>query len=184
MSEDDFYIQMLKFAASKAPEGFSYDEYEGYAVKLYGSINDKTRATLKQVRTDCFHSLNTGPTPVFSLKAEYYFRLIEFQELKESRKSSSDANKHSKVAIGFSIFAIFIGAVVGILQLNSTIKLDNKQVSIMATKDYPATQQVESEQLSQVIDALKQSNINTAELTRIIQEQNAKQVVSGEVRGE
>jgi hypothetical protein len=59
------------------------------------------------------------------------------------------------------------------------MKLNDDQVeSIMA----PESQRIESEQLTQVIEALKQSNINTAELTRMIREQN-KQVGNGEVKG-
>lgn len=172
MNNDDFYIQVLKFAASKAPDGFTQVDYENWAKDTYGTVSDDTRLTLKHIRQECFHSSTRNHKPIFSLKSEYYYRLVEFQELEESRKASSEANKNSQVAIGFSILAIATSLIIGAIQLNSRITIDYDQVNRMETKKFPITQKIESRQLNQVIDALEQSNINTAELARLIREQN------------
>jgi hypothetical protein len=76
----------------------------------------------------------------YILNAEYYFRLVEFQELEESRIASSDANRHSQVAIAFSIVAIAVSLIVGAIQLNSTITIDYNQVNRMETKEAPVSQ--------------------------------------------
>lgn len=181
MPEKSIFIRLLEFGERKGIQGFRGDEYDTWkaeqpdVVNEYGDRSQEARTLLNA----CFDQQPTNPGFRYVLKTEYYFRLIEFKELEESRLASASANQHSKIAIGFSVFAILIGA----LQLNSNITLDANQVSKMAAKDYPASQRIESEQLTQVIEALKQSNINTAELARIIQQQNAKQIVGGEVKG-
>jgi hypothetical protein len=184
VGEESIFIELLKFGAKHERNGFEKSDWELWAKSHVAGEDGKAELNkrISFLLKECFEDY--GSPAKFALKTEYYFRLVEFQELEESRKASSDANFHSKIAIGFSVFAIFVGLVIGIIQLNSEINLNPEQVSVMATKDFPVTQQVESEQLNLVIEALKQSNINTLELAQILREQNAKiQLVSGEVEG-
>jgi hypothetical protein len=186
MDEKSIFIRLLRFGAERELQATTLDDFKEWALSQPDIENDTCgqyqRAKVLFIR--CFAKTRqpTVGLAEFVLETEYYFRLIEFQELEESRKASSEANLHSQVAIAFSIVAIAASLIVGAIQLNSTIKIDFDQVSRMETKKFPVSQKIESEQLSQVISALKQSNINTAELARIIQEQNSKQIVNGEVK--
>lgn len=73
-------------------------------------VSDQAYAKQKYLLRDLFFEsfvLNSGSTEsVWVLKAEYYFRLLEFRELQESRAASQAANRNSFIAIGISLSAI------------------------------------------------------------------------------
>lgn len=182
MPEKTIFIRLLEFGEKNGIQGFRGDEYEAWKAEQPDIVNEYSDSSIEveSLLIACFdrYSINSGFKYV--LKTEYYFRLIEFKELEESRKASSDANTHSQIAIGFSILAIVASLIVGAIQLNSTVTIDYDQVNRMETKNFPATQKVRSDQLDKVIEALEQSNINTAELARLIEEQNRDEVKESE----
>ncbi len=58
--------------------------------------------------------------------AEDHFRLLEYQELKEARKSSKDANIKSLVAIIITIISTVIAIIMSVKSMNADINIPNK----------------------------------------------------------
>lgn len=175
MDEKSIFIRVLRFGEEVGLQGIGAPEFESWALNQPEIENrdDPVFFRLLNLRNECFYR-NDEPDKdsIYVLKNEYYFRLVEFQELEDSRKASTQANKNSTKAIIISVSAIALSLIIGAAQLISPITINSDQVDRMETKTPPASQKVESEQLNQVIEALKQSNINTAELARLIKEQH------------
>jgi hypothetical protein len=182
MDKKSIFIRLLEFGEKKGVQGFKGDEYNKWKAEQSDIVNahgDSSREARSLLNT-CFDQYTENTGFKYVLKTEYYFRLIEFKELELSRKASSTANRNSIIATMLAVLSIGIGSYFGYIQKTSSIKIDSDQVSLMT----PAKSfKIESEQLSQMVSALKQSNINTAELARIMRELNAKLVVSEEVTG-
>jgi hypothetical protein len=65
------------------------------------------------------------------LKTEGYFKLIEFHELKLARKNSESARTQSMIAVGLSILSLIAAVVLGVIQLNQDITIDNNQIHLV-----------------------------------------------------
>lgn len=160
--------------------GFTGTDFTNWVGQEFGGMTPELETIHSRFSRECFdHGAiggqgfgQSGNRSLYSLKTEYYFRLVEFQELEESRLASSQANENSTKAIIISMAAIVVTALIGLKQLYTPTTINSNQVNRMETKSFPITQKIESRQLNQVIDALEQSNINTAELARLIREQN------------
>jgi hypothetical protein len=185
MNEKSIFIRMLQLGADNGAKPMTKSAFFKWAIEQgdMESTSDPVVSQLHKLFDECF--IRTRNPSIgeecFVLKSEYYFRLLEFTELEMSRKASSEANRNSIIATVLAVISIVIGGYFGYIQKTTPMMLDNDQVKSIKP---PESQKIESEQLAQVIEALKQLNINTAELARIIRDQNSKQVVSGEVRGQ
>lgn len=175
MDEKSIFIRLLRLGEQKGIQGVSSLEFEAWASSQpeVEEEGDPEYFRLLNLRDECFNrNSEHRKDPVYVLKNEYYFRLVEFQELEESRKASTQANKNSTKAMIIAMAAILLSLIIGGLQYNTPTTINYDQVNRMETRRFPVSQKIESEQLSQVIEALKQSNINTAELAELIREQN------------
>ena len=107
MSEPVF-IKLLEFGEKIGLVGTNFDAVTEWAVNsgVLPPVSDQAYAKQKYLLRDLFFEsfvLNSGSTEsVWVLKAEYYFRLLEFRELQESRAASQAANRHSFIAIVIS----------------------------------------------------------------------------------
>jgi hypothetical protein len=185
MDKKSIFIRMLQLGAVNGAKPMTKSAFIDWAVEQgdMESKQDPVVSQLYKLFDECFICSKTPSIgeKSYVLKSEYYFRLLEFTELELSRKASSEANRNSLIATLLAVLSIIIGGYFGYVQKTTSIKIDNKQVSLMTTDK---SLQIESEQLNQVIEALKQSNINTAELAKLIREQaTASQLVNGEVIG-
>lgn len=62
--------------------------------------------------------------------------LLDFIELKHARQNSRDAKRYSLLAIGISVFALIFSVVIGLIQLNSSVKIDACQLTKIERIDY------------------------------------------------
>jgi hypothetical protein len=173
MDKKSIFIRLLEFGENKGIQGFKGDEYDEWKAEQSDIVNahgDSSRETRSLLDT-CFDQYTENTGFKYVLKTEYYFRLIEFKELELSRKASSEANRNSIIATMLAVISIGIGSYFGYIQKTTPMILNNDQVESIKA---PESQRIESEQLTQVIESLKQSNINTAELARLIEKQNKK----------
>lgn len=126
MSEPVF-IKLLEFGEIIGLAGTDFDAATEWAVNsgLLPPVSDQAHAKQKYLLRDLFFesfALNSGSTePVWVLKAEYYFRLLEFRELQESRASSQAANRNSLIAMGISLIAIIISCVTAYVQVKTPV---------------------------------------------------------------
>jgi hypothetical protein len=178
MNERSIFIRMLQLGADNGAKPMTKSAFIEWAVGQ-GDIESEQDPVISQLHKlfdECFICSRT-PTigeNAYVLKSEYYFRLLEFTELELSRKASSEANRNSIIATVLAVISIGIGSYFGYIQKTMPMILNNDQVESIKA---PESQRIESEQLTQVIEALKQSNINTAELARMISDKNKKEVI-------
>ncbi len=158
--DDSIFIEILKYGAGKGLEGVSFEE-------LKTSIHDHSDAEstetehglLKNVFDECFEQSDVGSgTEKFNLKTDYYFRLIEYQELAESRAVAKSANRNAFIAIGISVFVIIVTAVLTFTQLNTPATITKSELNalIMATRDAGVQREVklDSMQMAQILSAI------------------------------
>ncbi|HEY0894082.1 MAG TPA: hypothetical protein VGE32_13565, partial [Cellvibrio sp.] len=108
------------------------------------------------------------------LKTEYYFRLIEFRELQETRTASKTANKNSIIALTISVIAILISICTTAIQLNTTTKINADQIKeIVKASRSPNIQKVtiNNDQLLEILKVAKSPDVqNVAIKTEQIEE--------------
>lgn len=128
MSEPVF-IKLLEFGEKIGLVGTNFDAVTEWAVNsgVLPPVSDQAYAKQKYLLRDLFFEsfvLNSGSTEsVWVLKAEYYFRLLEFRELQESRAASQAANRNSFIAIGISLSAIIFSIYVAYIQVNTPVSI-------------------------------------------------------------
>lgn len=103
---DDFHISFLKDLMN-CP--MTWEE-----IKAKYPNNHETIWTEVRVK----HLLVQGTDEKYYLSFEARFKLLEYEELSEARKSSKKAQRHSTIAIMCAVIAIVVSIVLGILQLN------------------------------------------------------------------
>ncbi|MBT6994396.1 MAG: hypothetical protein HN952_05505 [Candidatus Cloacimonetes bacterium] len=119
----DFYVKILKYAESKGVNGFTFEE-------LYKDLklneNEKGFLNLHTMGQEpsIFWWADEKRTKKVALTFEGKFKLLEFEELEQARKSSRNAMR-------VAIFAIIISIVTGI----SSINYSKKQLDSSGTID-------------------------------------------------
>jgi len=161
-ADKTIFIKLLKYGESLGLEKCTIDDALAWARKnnfISEEGDSRQKDRFIQLFLECFH----GVVPVreeatYVLKNEYYFRLIEYKELKESRIASKSANRNAFIAIGISLTSIVLGVYATWFQLNTEISVDSSQVaSIIDASKPPQSQNVElsSNQLSLVVSELQ-----------------------------
>lgn len=114
---------------------------------------------LKQLFNECFRPVNEGKNHI--LKTEYYFRLIEYRELQESRAAAKSANRNAFTAIGVSVSAMVFCAVLAFTQLNTplTINKSDLKALIDSSRETGIQKEVklDSLQMAQILTAIQSS---------------------------
>jgi hypothetical protein len=138
MNENNIFIKLLRLGESKGIQGIDENEFKKWALSHQEIDNEYCEEfhKIRRLFLECFDEIikSHGIPNEYILKTEYYFRLIEFQELELSRETAASANKHSKIAIGISLVAIFIGIVATIIQSQSQVTIDSSQISHVSNK--------------------------------------------------
>jgi len=145
--EEDLYIEILKHGKEKIENGVSFNE-------LFDFINSKhswvTRVFLVMHFQEIFevtdddeqrysgnkHILGECADMKGRLSLESYFKLIEYEELKEARETSQSAMTRSTIAISISIAAMLIGSLLSIYQINTPTKLDKLTINELKNIKY------------------------------------------------
>lgn len=155
------FIKLLEYGEQIGTRGADEKEIFEWALRT-GVIPDNKDKVSKRILDnflyECFDKTGDGSR---ILKVEYYFRLIEYRELEESRIASRQANRNSFIAILFSIAAIVISSIIGYQQLTGSVSISSSQVrEIVNANSQPITGNItiESTQIEALIDAIKSSN--------------------------
>ena len=141
---DKIFIILLEYGAEIGLEGTDIPEFIKWAAS-HNFINTKSSETHEKLKQNALHSLfkecfeenryyeGSSSKKLFVLKNEYYFRLIEYRELQESRNASKEANKNAMVvnktatvAIAISVLAILVGLFVSIFQVITPVSTINQ----------------------------------------------------------
>lgn len=128
MSEPVF-IKLLEFGEKIGLAGTDFDAVTEWAINsgVLPSESDQTHEKQKHLLRILFFesfALNSGSSEfVWVLKAEYYFRLLEFRELQESRASSQAANRNSLIAILISLIAIIFSCGTAYFQVKTPVSI-------------------------------------------------------------
>lgn len=135
MEEPSIFIRVLQLGAQAGAAGVDENEINQWITNQPEVENEfsDTRNSIWKIFHESFERTKSGhgnPT-VFRLKNEYYFRLIEFQELELSRNASISANRFSTVAIALSLLAIIASAIVGYMQITSSTQIQPSQISTL-----------------------------------------------------
>ncbi|MCP3871893.1 MAG: hypothetical protein GY699_01905 [Desulfobacteraceae bacterium] len=172
-TNDKIFIELLKYGAEKGLEGVTADEITNWAIgKGFVNKNPSTpeqkikQKALHRLLNECFNpcSADKGPQ-AFVLINEYYFRLIEYQELQESRRAAREASRNAFMAIGISIFAIIITAFLTYTQLNTPTIINQSNLNALIESNRKANIQSEvkldSLQMAQILSAIEYSQPKT-----------------------
>lgn len=192
--EDSIFIEVLKYGAQKGIEGLTveelyvwgsehgYLELDGYLDPDVEDVDQQIkRFAFKNLFLECFQQSNYAhgakSKTTYVLKNEYYFRLIEYRELQESRTAARSANKNSMWAIGISVAAIIVSAVLTFAQLNTPTTINKSDLQALINSNAPANVQrevkLDSLQMAQILSAIgyDQSNSRTKKKKAINQGQ-------------
>lgn len=157
--KDSIYIKILEYGENAGIKGLSHDEILEKLKSdslIEGEIDLVIQNRITSIFYECFEKTTGSEHNTRLLKPEYFYRLIEFRELEESRKASKSANRNAFLAIGISVLAIIAGIVSAITQLNSSISINSKQISRLAEASKPPVVQnvtISKEQLKELVAA-------------------------------
>jgi len=165
--EDSIFIEVLKFGAKKGLEGTDYNELSNWIIQNGFAENadatkDNKAAILRNLFDECFDYPRSGyKRDKANLKTEYYFRLIEYRELQESRMAARSANRNAMWAICISILAIIISAVLTFNQLNTPVSMNKSDLQALFNSNTKADVQreikIDNLQMAQILSAIRYS---------------------------
>lgn len=162
--KDSIYIKILEYGEQCGIGGASHDgllewlEKEG-VIDNKDSIDLQARNRITHLFYECFENTTGSEHNNCLLKAEYFYRLVEFRELEESRKASSGANRKSNIAIAISIAALVVTVVIAFVQLNSSITIQPSQIeALVEANSSPDPQRmiIDESQLDVIINSIQE----------------------------
>lgn len=159
--EDSIFIKVLEHGEQVGLDGTNETLLRDY-IQRKTSINfedeDHKHKTdsLHRLFLSCFEFFDNGKAGKNNiLKTEYYFRLIEYRELQESRLAARSANKSAMWAISISIFAIIISAVLTFAQLNTPVSMNTSDLlSLTNSNAVQREVKLDSLQMAQILLAV------------------------------
>ncbi len=128
------YIKLLEYGEERGIKGVDFDEVVIWAIsneiipETGTKEHDSARGALKDIFFECFKRVTDTRNNLHTLKTEYFYRLIEFKELQESRIASTQANRNSFIAISISIVAILIAVIISYIQLTGSVLISPAQI--------------------------------------------------------
>ncbi len=161
--EDSIFISVLEYGEKAGLKGITRQDLKNWATEkgfVSGHNDDIKVGFLMNLFKECFEKvtpLNVG-TPKWNLKTEYYFRLIEYRELQESRLSARSANRNAIWAIGLSIFAIIVSGILAFNQLTTSVGMNKSDLQAFIISNTRENRQrevkLDSLQMAQILSAM------------------------------
>lgn len=144
--EDAVFIKILEFGEQCGIEGTRWEDLKSWLqekdiIPTDENLSKREENRVFRLYSECFDAPHGGGHTDRLLKTEYYFRLIEFRELQESRTASRDANRNSFIAIALSVFAIIASASLTYKQLNTPISIASTQIKELISASVPPERQ-------------------------------------------
>lgn len=132
MNKPNIFIRILELGEERGVSGINEHEFKEWALAQSDIQSENTSefVNARVLLKESFYEVDKGHgnPNVFVLKNEYYFRLIEFEELRLSRDASKSAKKYSIVALCLSVLAILSGVYASYQQMNNPVQLDPLQI--------------------------------------------------------
>jgi hypothetical protein len=165
------FIKLLEYGEEVGLSGTNFDHIHSWAVQNNifsnsGNIESEL-LLLRDLYFECFHKGSGSSEDLWVLKTEYYFRLIEYRELQESRTAARSANKNAMWAIGISVAAIIVSAVLTFTQLNTPATINKSDLNALIESNrengIQRTVKLDNVQMAQILSAIghEQSNSRT-----------------------
>lgn len=166
--EDTIFIKVLEYGEKAGIEGATDSEFWEWTKSL--GINNNTsddHETLKaqalnRILDECFFKSKlalaeeTPKKTIYKnvLKTEYYFRLIEYRELQQSRAAAKSASKNAFIAIMISMVAIIFSIYVAKQPIS--INKSDLNALINSNKDTVIQKEVKLDrlQMAQILSAI------------------------------
>jgi hypothetical protein len=172
--DDNDLIRIASFIADKGIEGATFSELvnfmrqenilnnnEGDELLKYGNFHTSTYP-IDPIILNKFNKLisilHTGSSfegdssgNKIIITYEGVTSLLDFAELKFARQNSKEAKTYSIWAIGISLLALIASAVIGIIQINGSVKIDEKQFEKIVNKS-------DVDNFNEIKDEVKSSN--------------------------
>ena len=127
---------------------------------------------LNRLFEECFKFYGAGKNGQnYILKTEYYIRLTQQRELKESRDAAKSANRNAWLAISISIAAIIISAVLTWTQLNTPLSIKKSDLAALVSSSTPSGVEREvklnSLQMKQILLSIEQMSTKNKKVSTI-----------------
>jgi hypothetical protein len=158
MNETHIFVELLKLGESRGVRGFDSNEFKKWALSQVEIESENSQSYQNIYRTfkESFDEIDKGygNPNVFILKNEYYFRLVEFEELRLSREASTSAKKYSIFAMSIYVLAILISITASYIQTNSPISIEQNQIGAVKLQ-LESAQNAQQKQQSELKAELK-----------------------------
>ncbi len=126
------FIWILEHGREKGLGGTKPEDAEKLAIEAgvlaapdSGGYREERRAFLKLFH-ESFERTDRTKDTAFVLKSEYFFRLLEHDELVASRDAASSARSWAAGALVVSILAILVSAAIGYAELATPIQIEGE----------------------------------------------------------
>ena len=160
--EDTVFIKVLEHGEQVGLEGTTPTDLKRHIEKELDIDLDHTdhqskKESLDNIFYECFRNVDGrkhGRNHI--LKTEYYFRLIEYRELQEARSASKSANRNAFMAIGLSIFAILVSAILPLTQLNTPVSISKADFQeLIKTANSEQEVKLDRLQMARILSAIE-----------------------------
>ena len=143
--KEDIYIRILKLGKEKGLRGLSRDEFRDFIHKngyltndelkkikespkeYSGEIKEKS-SLISGLFNEVFNTPSWLEDDKQKMSIDSYFKLLEYEELVDARKTAKSARRFSVVAIVISLVAIFVSSGIAIYQTIVPSKMDSEQI--------------------------------------------------------
>lgn len=167
----DFYLLMLEYGRATLESGVTQKEVKEHFEQKYGykfDTDDKGRQFTRVFWDVFFDQTGTNGRDGNKLfmQMEAYFKLLEYVELTEARKSSISATRFASAAIVISILSMIASIYYSNLQLATPTKINEAQLEIIKQLEFdPAyisaqIQQIHDDQVT-FFNLFEKSDIDT-----------------------
>ena len=153
MDDKNLMIRVLEWATSR--DIFEFDELrealnltENEESQLINLIHEKS--ILFHTSSNAAARMRRRESVKLFASAEDHFRLLEYQELKEARQSSKDANIKSLIAIGIAVVSTFTSIVMSVASMSSDINVPDRVYQTLKNTNQSVLNELENIREAQI----------------------------------
>jgi hypothetical protein len=179
MNEKHIFVELLKLGESRGVIGLNSHEFKEWALSQAEIENEHAQSyqNINRIFKESFDEIDKGygNPNIFVLKNEYYFRLVEFEELRLSRETAISAKRYSVSALTISVLAVIISLAASYVQIISPISIEQDQINdlkiqLEQTRDLHENQQRELKQELQSQSAIQEKIVTELQsLNKLLQ---------------
>lgn len=136
--EKNIYLDALEFGEKCLKDGkdITYNDLKKHLEHIGYSFDTEAKdRLLKDMSRETFHIyIENGEewkNKPHYINTEGYFKLLEYRELKDARKSSKEARWYAIIAIGISIMALLASIYFSIKELQQTTTINSEQFGVI-----------------------------------------------------